>query len=886
MSAHPMHNLMHTSNTNSMYQPPNSEDMRRTPPTNRGCARVRAKLRDYADGDLTVVDVASVDEHLQDCRVCAVELARAEHEVLRLRRAFEEIQAEQDADPRLDLRSDFAARVVEQLVLTDMVDSVVTDRDAPSSKAASNAAAVVAVASSENSGQESLSAGTTVRRDRELVLASPAGMLVAGLLGLFVLVIGTRLLDWSVGQPVPFVGLVMVSGEGFGTNRHPLSGGDLIGEAEGVWVRRGGSATTEWHDLSERQQPAATIKLQTGEMQLKGGAPMLVDGTLLLQTNRSVTVPLIDGSRLSLGVGDYLLTAIPADLDDPGAFSPVGTVPWGEGARIQVEVLNGEDAKILRNGPKSGVVAVGQVGSYQGSGPIDIYSLPPTAGGSLGDRPRVLLPPQILASLGGHVMGPNGQPIVGASIAATYIADEQKFDVSQIAGTGANGAFSLPTQRSVDKAYGWASAAPSLQRPDLGLVAPDAVSFVIQGDVATLDRPLSVGYAATVHGVILNDQGEPQFGVKVIPLIVDELFATVFALPPFTHRMSGEDGRFQISQLPSYLPRHQRLALLLTDELLETVVVPVPVRGSALTSFEETTHVMRPLRSVGMYGLPSNATVNILEEIPGLPGGAAVVSRAVQTNPAGYVSGVLVGRGRIWMHSGGPTPRLKELLEPSVGAAVLHPVGEFVSYAEHLRPLQPLADTRVKLQSTIRHQQIQIEDVPNIVQSQTMRVTDVANNNVPYAQVFAVSKTALAGSPSTRFLGFTGENGVISIGAVAATEDVFVIGPNGGLAWIARPTATGNVAQTVELQLQATGRVLLGETLRPAAANPNRFVKVTFRRDPGEVLDGMTPVAIRFATDGYWQMDDLPPGQYRAEVLGQEFSVVVPSSGFVTLEAQ
>ncbi|MGB3966202.1 MAG: hypothetical protein WBO45_05685, partial [Planctomycetota bacterium] len=97
----------------SLHQPPNPADLRRVPPTNPDCARVRGWLRDFVDQDLEPVHAAELEEHVHRCRVCAVELARAEHEVMRLRRLFV------GAGTGPTLPPDFAARVVERLVLDE-----------------------------------------------------------------------------------------------------------------------------------------------------------------------------------------------------------------------------------------------------------------------------------------------------------------------------------------------------------------------------------------------------------------------------------------------------------------------------------------------------------------------------------------------------------------------------------------------------------------------------------------------------------------------------------------------------------------------------------------------------------------------------------------------
>ena len=51
------------------------------------------------------------------------------------------------------------------------------------------------------------------------------------------------------------------------------------------------------------------------------------------------------------------------------------------------------------------------------------------------------------------------------------------------------------------------------------------------------------------------------------------------------------------------------------------------------------------------------------------------------------------------------------------------------------------------------------------------------------------------------------------------------------------------------------------------------------------MLAGMQPVAVRFATDGQWEVRDVPAGTYMVDVRGTQYPLVVPSTGFVLLKA-
>jgi hypothetical protein len=97
------------------HQPPNPDDLRRVPPTGPVCARFRGMMRDFADGDMAPADRFAVEEHVHACHVCAVELARAEHEVMRLRRGYAEVRRAEAATTK-GPRPGFAARVVQRLI--------------------------------------------------------------------------------------------------------------------------------------------------------------------------------------------------------------------------------------------------------------------------------------------------------------------------------------------------------------------------------------------------------------------------------------------------------------------------------------------------------------------------------------------------------------------------------------------------------------------------------------------------------------------------------------------------------------------------------------------------------------------------------------------------
>ena len=896
-----------------MHQPPNPDDMRRVPPANPACARVRARLRDYADGDLNPAQVSIVDEHVQICRTCAVELVRAEHEVLRLRRAFAAIGTEQESLPGYALRADFAARVVEQLVLTDgarlaskhadsSVDAAASSGNARASSGDARASSGAVDAS--GLGDQQMAGGrlTTSRllgrrvsaadaqssRELEMSMTSPAGMLVSALLTLFVLAIGLRVWDSGDDSPQQVARLVIQGADDcFGANKRRLSIGDIVGDRQGLWVQRGGGAKVDWNDVSELIQPAATIDLQSGEVQLRNGAPLLVGGKALIETNRGVELPMADGSRLSLGVGEYLVTAIPADMVEDGQFAPDEDLGFGlEGKlRIAVEVLSGQPAKILSAGSPSGVlVSAGSVANYQAGGPIDVSLVGRLATDASGSNvPRVQVS-EVQSVMAGHLVGPNGQPGVGALVLLRYGSDGQERSVSDV--TGANGLFRMPTEGGCESKFAIVFSLPNVERPDLGIIAEHAAPLWLQGNLAQFEQSIQIGRSTEVHGIVTDDSNAPRQGVKVIPVVVDELFGSAYALLTFGEFKTGLSGRFKITQLPSFLPAHQRLVLLLSHELLEPTVVPLPLRGSEVASSVTLTLVAPRLHEVGMYQLPAGTSVTIFEEVPGLPAGSAAVRRTISTNGSGAVVEARVGRGRMWLATANEG-LLSEMLLMQLGAGEFyHPSINRVPRETRLRPLQPLGNSEIKLVNSRRYEHVQVAPIPDIGQSKALRVRDAFYQSVARAEVFAVRQSACYGQPDPRFLGFTGDNGVLSLGAVADDEDVLVIGPDGGLAAVTRPSSlVVGAGQTLELYLQATGRVLLDPSLQPAPTDPDRRVVLTFYRNSNEMLAGMQPVAVRFATDGQWEVRDVPAGTYMVDVRGTQYPLVVPSTGFVLLKA-
>ncbi|MFN3240088.1 MAG: anti-sigma factor family protein [Planctomycetota bacterium] len=861
-----------------MFQPPNPADLRRRPPATPACARVRGMLRDYVDGDLGPGKAGIVEDHVSSCRACSVELSRAEHETLRLRQAF----AEQGAEER-PLRADFASRVVEQLVLTEGMSmtelgtelgpsELVDGRDEMRGDGADG--------STFDDGNPD--DGNPDDGEGSFLRLGPVGMLVAGAAVLALLVASVQLFGTPDVAPKSDARLVVLSADDtFDAFRRRLMAGDSLGENQILWVGRGGTALIDWHDASERAQPAATLEVIDGELRLSDGSPLLDHGKLLIETNRGVSIPMADGSVVDLGIGEYSITAIPSDMIEDAAHEPLGAVELPGELRIEVETRDGQPAQIVRADAPPAIVAIGRTGVCSGSGSVDVSSGPVADLG--GTAPRVPVTPPVQGAQGvlaGYVFGPGGQPSHNTEVLLAYASQSQLVQSMEI--SQQDGRFLIANGERCESDFAIVMALPASQL-GMAFVPPHPVALQYHNEFAYLKEHVVVQHTMALQGIVRDNVGQLRVGAKVLPCIIDEWFGTVMMLPSHATTTNG-NAVFAIDELPAKLPRHQHLALMIWQSSLEPTIVPVPERGEATATTQVLPITVQQVRSIQMHELPVSATLTVLEEVPGMPLSAAASVHEVTSDAQGRVLGTQVGRGRLWLLSGSALfPRVQPLvLDQLNGLPRYRPDGPPVDIRRRFRVLHNLDGTNVRVANHYRYENIEVQPVENVVSSQALRVTDGFNRTLEGCEVFAVSQSITRSLPDARFLGLTNAAGVLSLGRVKAHEDVFVLGPAGEVAWIARP---GNLGATVSLVLKEPGRVLVDEQLRPDSADPVRRRALVFRRDANEVLSGMRPVAVRFAgDDNDWEVGGIPPGHYWVELDQQVFEVEVPSKGFVRLQ--
>lgn len=878
-----------------LHQPPNPADLLRTPPETPRCAEIRGLLRDFVDGDLVdgelvdrelvdrelrVGSVREVEEHVSGCRTCAIELARTEHELLRLRSLFGSLRREDAREAGAALRPGFAKRVVERLVL-----------DETSMVSAEAVRQAVAAASHEASGSRvrplaSLDQNPAARAWWRSSVAPAVAVLGAAFVFCVLLAVTVFTAEGAGPQPVARL-VVLEAAHTFDVRGRRLEAGSGVGDAQSLRVGRGGEARIDWHDLSSGPQPAATLQVRgEGLVRMENGAPVLWNGRLEVDSHREVSLPLGDGSHVEFGVGQYVVIAELAGVQDVDFDRTDGSSLSAAPADllVRVEVKNGQPASIVNvHGPA--LVARGQIGVYTTGSPVSVVSGGGVAVAGDGVPPTRETPGGLStdASVAGHVRERNGLPSAGSIVYYQFASSGVVQSGARV--TGLDGGFLVQPDQPCTSDFAVVMAMPAELRRELGVLVPDAVPLVKNGSAAQFAAPLVFDLAAMLEGTVLDDLQQLRANVAVLPCVVDELFGGLFLLEA-ARSQTGVDGRFTIERLPARLPPHQSLVLLLVHPELDLAIVPVPERGGVLANVPLPTIALHRLRTIKLDGLPANASVEVFEAADGagtiLPNGSCLRRRVVQTDAWGRVMTFQVGYGTLWVRLGSGQPALVRKLgfeTMSGGVPKFKPQGPWSAMASLFRPQQPIAGTDVEIASSYRHQRFQAGPLLAAAENATLLVRDSLGRPFAGAQVFAVDPAGTPEFADVRFLGFTNSIGSISLEPVRDDGDLFVIAPDGSIAYLAEPQA---LVGHVNLGLSQTGRVLLHPSLRPSAGN----VPVVARFERlDDSLPGLNPIAIRHASQATgWEFGNLVPGTYRVQHHGELHELVVPSGGFVVLD--
>jgi len=833
-----------------LHQPPNPDDLRRSPPSSPDCAQVRGWLRDFVDGDLEPSPARELEHHVHDCRTCAIELARTEHERMRLLRVCSSA-----VPPLPALPDDFAACLVERLVLDET--SMVREADV---------AAAVARAAEARAASPAAPRLTVAR-------LSPVVLLLGAFAMFCVLGLVVRLADDASG-PEGQSRLVVISADGTYHRGRQLGRGDGLGENQALRVAQGGLARVEWHDASSRPQPAATLRLRgNSAIRLSDGSPSL-SGQIDLSTNRPVAIPMADGSVIEFGIGEYSVSVeTPPELLGDATADPLASLPAE--LLIEVEVRGGDHARIVRPNVGATLVAAGFVGVWQGSGDTSVVAV----GGGIAAAPRdevnraeqPTVEPATSSRLLGRVVDSAGSPCMGTDVMLTMAVKGSAVHASRVA--EADGGFQIEGPSGVTVDWSMVLALPPASRPELGVLAPDVYAVLREGDVSAFRAPFTLQRSLPVYGTVRDEAGTARQGVLVVPCIVDDVFGLV--LPMLAERrFSDANGGFRIDRLPAFLPSQQSLRLVLFHADLAATSVVVPERGGLLASVELPPIAMRMLRWVRMHALPSNATVDMLEEVPGLPAGAGLVRRRVVTDGDGVVPLTQVGWHPLWaLYGGAATAVVRQMVFDSLaGTPRMRPAaGTVTPFATVFQPMQMVPAASLELANSYRHEHF---GVPAGGGSLELAVRDPSGQAVADAQVFLLGVETARGRRVPQFLGLTGDDGAIR--AAGGAGDVVVISPRRSVFVVRAAEVESNLA----IVPPEAGHMILPPQLQPVG----QTLAVLEMQPLDWHLPGPAPTLSRCVGEANgWEVGDLPPGRYVVRIGTIEHQVVVPSGGFATI---
>ncbi len=441
---------------------------------------------------------------------------------------------------------------------------------------------------------------------------------------------------------------------------------------------------------------------------------------------------------------------------------------------------------------------------------------------------------------------------------------------------GSDGGLQLLLRNGFQGNYVVASGAPPETRPELALLPPDVVRLVPQGRNRVMLDALRFADAMPFYAQVIDQQGVPCQGVRVLPLVVDDLFDIVLPLFPCVV-VTDALGACRCNQLPARLPPHQSLRLLLLRDDLAPQVVTIPTRASMVASLAFPPIAMAPLRHVRVHLLHPNMPFEVLEDLPSLPPGTGFVRRVATADANGEVAALPVGRGAMWLrYSGGANAPLRPLTYDDPFSAVprYRPEDEAFAFATRFRPTLTIRDTAAEICSSFRHR-VAFQHSGDASATVNLRFVDPVDA-LAMAQVFVVDNSGPRAGLNTRFAGFTAAGGAITL-ELGSNASVCALSSERGAVGAIGPSWSGG-----PMSMAMTGRVVVAANLRPApgaaAVLPLRFLR-----------QGSWPWTLRETTrfasaQTAWEVGDLLPGDYQVFFGTTQLSVTVPSTGFAVLQ--
>jgi hypothetical protein len=695
------------------FQPADAVDLERFPPRGEVCRSVRHALRDYCDDELEAGLRQQIDEHVHLCRDCALAMSRMELEVLRLRQAFD-VERREAFDLPADLLAGVMRRLGDELLGDELLGDELLgegarDGDPPGATRADP----------QLPPQFTRRVMDRVRREwprrRRLggmfeaarSLAGPRkarGLAVLAVVLAFTVALAVG--SWAGQERAETVRFEVVAaadaildrGEGraeparVGRSLHP---GEVL-RADGLQAvellridPRGAdpagprSAVRDVRAVLDpgsacRARPDGGIDLLAGSILIEsagggalasGGASSGARGAARESGDgreRAFSLTLPDGLEVRFGAGTALVS-VESVIAHDRALAPRASF------RTRVEVASGQ-VEVLRGRAAPVPVPAGRVARFEPRAVVEFEAAPTAdllARSARGGRATAVSPALADAAGSGEALIWTGRVVdaaTGRGVGGAAVEVRVDAGPVQTAPTDADGWFRFtangqtastaivrvvpPVVPPVEAEAGWASFGPE----PLPLVAGSARSRRL--------APIALGPDVPIRGLVSNAAGGRVPGARVVPYVLDDLFAVAERLEMLAV-VTDADGRFALRGLPAELPRHQTLALLVEKEG-QPRHLGLQAGAARAAAAAATVDIALPApRDLLVAGLTPDREARVLREIPGVALETMTEEFRLRADAGGQALLHGIGPGALWL-----VDEAADGLRPLVASAV------------------------------------------------------------------------------------------------------------------------------------------------------------------------------------------------------------------------
>ncbi len=603
------------------HQPVSPAEATRFPPADEGCGRVRGLLRDYVDGDLEPSEVRDVDEHVHQCRDCGLALSRAELEVLRLRKAFEDSAAEAAIVP-VGLGAAIRDELEHEVDIAGPSEDftrVVMDR--------------------VNKEWRKPTLADRVPRRRWFATAAVA--LIGLLIGIFAL---TPESADSIGWVSDARGAVRVVRAQDAMDASVANGSRLF-EGDRIVADAGAYVVVELFDES-RPSGAEVSQIELdgrGEFAFVDDGILLVEGSVRVETAWSLALHGLADGAAQLSPGRFDVRVAPRRRFD-------AALAESRLSSVRLEVLSGQ-ADIAR-GDSLRAVRGGFVAHFGHWRALEIEAGPTD---ELVEATSVFTQAVAVDSSGwrGRVIDDR----TGLGVPDAVVSLEFEHADLQLE-TDIDGGFFVP--RSENSRFGdMRLCVVSVTPPSsikLNGIQPRPLALAENAD--TIDT-LRLTAMRPLWGIVQDHARRPLAAARVVPYVVDEVFNLCEAREELATR-TDDGGRFELDSMPLELAPQQSVALVIEHG------------GAPTTAFARVdadrmngaTWTLEQPRDLTLAGLPPTRRVQVLQSVPGLAAAAFAIRTEVLTDADGQAILEGAGSGRVWFLGRGElrgTPLLADL---------------------------------------------------------------------------------------------------------------------------------------------------------------------------------------------------------------------------------